>query len=105
MERLDYLAAVYVLALSSHTFPLHPSLKVLSQIDQPRLVCAHVASLLPHARDPNIGVSIFPHEWHSLVNYLCASCLEASADERIVEEVQQLLASGGICPPFASHFR
>jgi hypothetical protein len=105
MERLDYLAAVYVLALSSPAFPLHPSLNVLSQIDQPRLVCAHVASLLPHARDPNIGVSVFPHEWHSLVNYLCASCLEASADERIVEDVQQLLASAGVCPPFASHFR
>jgi hypothetical protein len=81
------------------------SLNVLSQIHQPRLVCAHVASLLPHARDPNIRVSVFPHEWHSLVNYLCASCLEANADERIVEDVQQLLASAGVCPPFASHFR
>lgn len=105
MERLDYLAAVYVLASSSSAFPLHHSLTVLSVIEQPRLVRSHVASLLPHARDPSIGVSVFPHEWHSLINYLCASCLECSEDKRILADVQELLATAHICPPFAAHFR
>ncbi len=88
MERLDYLAAVYVLSISSAAFPLHPSLSVLSVIEQPPLVLSHVTSLLPHARDPSIGVSIVPHEWHSRINYLCASCLEASADDSILVDVQ-----------------
>jgi hypothetical protein len=105
MERLDYLAAVYVLSASSAAFPLHRSLSVLAVIDQPHLVSSHVTSLLPHARDPSIGVSILPHEWHSLINYLCASCLEASADDSILPHVQQQLADAGICPPFAALFR
>jgi hypothetical protein len=105
MERLDYLAAVYVLSMSSPAFPLEQSLSVLAVIDQPQLVRAHVAALLPHARDPSIGVSIYPHEWHSLINYLCASCLEASADESIVDDVQQQLLSASVCSPFATHFR
>jgi hypothetical protein len=105
MERLDYLAAVYVLSMSSPAFPLQHSLSALAVIDQPQLVRAHVAALLPHARDPSIGVSIYPHEWHSLINYLCASCLEASADESIVDDVQQQLLSANICSPFATHFR
>ncbi len=105
MERLDYLAAVYVLASSSVAFPLRHSLSVLAHIDRPHLVRAHVASLIPHARDPDIGVSILPHEWHSLINYLCASCLESSADESILQDVQELLASANVCPPFATHFR
>lgn len=105
MERLDYLAAVYVLSMSSPAFPLRQSLTVLVAIDQPHLVRSHVAALLTHARDPSIGVSAFPHEWYSLINYLCASYLEASADESIVVDVQRLLASSLVCPPFAQHFR
>ena len=104
MERLDYLAAVYVLSISSSSFPLHHSLTVLSVIDQPPLVLSHVTSLLSHARDPSIGVTMFPHEWYSLINFLCASCLEASADDSIVCDVQQLLAAASICSPFALHF-
>jgi hypothetical protein len=105
MERLDYLAASYVLSVSSPAFPFQETLAVLPVIDQPQRVRALVSSLLPHARDASIGVSAFPHEWHSLINYLCASCHEASADEYLAADVLALLASADICVNFAAHFR